>query len=52
MEQNEPIIGCNVLVQNADKGTITDVDGSYSLSVPNNAVLVFFIWDIKLLKFR
>ena len=40
-DTNEPIIGCNVLVQNADKGTITDVDGSYSLSVPNNAVLVF-----------
>ena len=40
-ETNEPIIGCNVLVQNADKGTITDVDGSYSLSVPSNAVLVF-----------
>ena len=38
----EPVIGCNVLLKgDAATGTITDVDGKYSVSVPSNGVLVF-----------
>ena len=32
-----PLIGANVLVKGTSIGTITDVDGSFSLSVPDNA---------------
>ncbi len=38
----EPLIGVNVVVKGTTTGTITDVDGNYSLEVPgNNAVLLF-----------
>ena len=33
-ETNEPLIGANVLVPGQNAGTITDVDGSFSLEVP------------------
>lgn len=32
--QGEPIIGANVVVDKSTKGTITDVDGNFQLSVP------------------
>ena len=32
---SEPLIGANVLVSGTTQGTITDIDGTYSLSVPN-----------------
>jgi len=32
-----PMIGANVLVSGSDVGTITDIDGSFSLSVPDGA---------------
>lgn len=36
--QGEPIIGANVLeIGNSSNGTITDVNGDFSLSVPSNA---------------
>lgn len=36
-----PIIGANIIVKgNATIGTITDVDGRFTLSVPKNATLV------------
>lgn len=35
-----PIIGANVLVKGTTIGTITDVDGKFSLDVPQNATLV------------
>lgn len=38
---NGPLIGVNVMVKGTSVGTITDVDGSYSLEVPQNAVLIF-----------
>lgn len=39
---NEPLIGANVLVKGTSVGTITDIDGSWSLSVPAGFdVLVF-----------
>jgi TonB-dependent SusC/RagA subfamily outer membrane receptor len=41
-EDNSPMPGVNVLVKGKTTGTITDVNGSYSISVPgNNATLVF-----------
>lgn len=41
--KNEPLIGVNVTIKNASTtGTITDIDGKYTLEVPSgNSVLVF-----------
>lgn len=41
--KNEPLIGVNVTIKNASTtGTITDIDGKYSLEIPlGNSVLVF-----------
>lgn len=36
----EPVIGANVLVKGTTNGVITDLNGHFSLSVPNNAVLI------------
>lgn len=33
-ESKEPIIGANVMVKGGKSGTITDVNGSFKLSVP------------------
>lgn len=35
----EPIIGANVMVKGSTNGTITDLDGLFSLTVPENALL-------------
>lgn len=35
----EPVIGANVSVKGTTNGTITDVDGKFSLEIPSNAVL-------------
>ncbi len=41
-EDGQGIPGVNIVVKGTQTGTITDVDGRYTLSVPgNNAVLVF-----------
>jgi len=42
-EFGDPIIGANVVEKGTTNGTITDIDGNYSLSVPNpqRAVLQF-----------
>ena len=40
-DTNGPLIGVNVMVKGTSIGTITDVDGNYSLEVPQNAVLIF-----------
>ncbi len=34
-DSNDPLIGATVIAQGTDIGTITDVDGSYSLDVPD-----------------
>lgn len=31
----DPLIGANILIQGSDKGTITDVDGHFTLEVPS-----------------
>lgn len=41
-EDGEPVIGASIVVKGQKGGQITDVDGKYSIDVPNdNAVLVF-----------
>ena len=41
-EQGEPLIGATVLVKGTARGTVTDIDGSYSVpNVPDNGILVF-----------
>ena len=32
--QGEPVIGANVMVDGGTKGTITDIDGHFQISVP------------------
>lgn len=36
-EKGEPIVGATVRVKGGSEGTITDVNGNYSLSVPSNS---------------
>ncbi|MBN1133138.1 MAG: TonB-dependent receptor [Bacteroidales bacterium] len=40
-ETNEPLIGVNVTVSGTTLGTITDVDGNYSINVSSGQTLVF-----------
>lgn len=37
---NEPLVGVSVLVKGTTRGTVTDINGAYSLSVNSNSVLV------------
>ncbi len=41
-EENAPIPGVNVLVKGTNQGTITDIEGSYRLSVPDTASTLVF----------
>lgn len=44
----DPLIGVSVFVKGTTTGTVTDVDGNYSLNVPGNATtLVLVSLDIK-----
>ena len=46
--QGEPLPGVSILVKGTTQGTVTNADGTYSLSVPGNATLVFtFVGFIK-----
>lgn len=38
-KSGEPIIGANVVVKGTTNGTITDIDGNYTLDVPENSIL-------------
>jgi len=38
---SEPLIGVNILIQGSTTGTVTDIDGTYSLSANTGDVLVF-----------
>ena len=41
-EDGMPVIGASVVVKgNASLGTITDIDGNYSIKAPDNSTLVF-----------
>jgi len=41
IDNNEPLIGVNILVKGEDVGTATDFDGKFSLEVEEDATLVF-----------
>ena len=41
VSNNEPLIGVNVVQQGTTNGTITDLDGNYSIEVPSNSTLQF-----------
>ena len=38
---NAPLPGVSISVQGTTRGTTTNADGQFQLSVPNNAILVF-----------
>lgn len=40
-DMTDPLPGVNILIRGTDTGTITDVDGSYSIDVPADSTLVF-----------
>ena len=40
--QGEPIIGANVVIVGGTKGVITDLDGEYSIQVPENGAVLKF----------
>ena len=41
-EDGMPVIGASVVVKgDANLGTITDIDGKYSIKAPDNSTLVF-----------
>lgn len=41
-EESGPIIGANVYIKGTTHGTVTDINGSYSITIPDkNAVLVY-----------
>ncbi len=40
-EGSQPIVGVTVVLQNTNRGVITDADGRYSIDVPGDGVLVF-----------
>lgn len=39
-KNGEPIIGANIIMKGTTNGTITDIDGKYTLSVPEGATLL------------
>ncbi|MCE5179190.1 MAG: TonB-dependent receptor [Porphyromonadaceae bacterium] len=39
--QNIPLVGVNVVEKGTSNGTVTDMDGNYSLKVSDNATIVF-----------
>ncbi|MFR8357728.1 MAG: carboxypeptidase-like regulatory domain-containing protein [Parabacteroides sp.] len=40
-EQQVPVIGASVSIKNSSTGTITDIDGGFTLQAPVNAVIQF-----------
>ena len=40
-ENRDPIIGANIVEKGTNNGTISDIDGNFTLSVNNNATLHF-----------
>ena len=39
-ENNDPIVGANILIKGTINGTITDMDGAFKLSAPEDATLL------------
>ena len=47
MSEGEPLPGASVLVKGTSVGTVTDLDGHYSISVPSGGTLVFSFVGLK-----
>src|SRR5512133_3422812 len=41
-EDSQPVPGCTVQIKGTTAGTLTDINGKYSLSVPQNATTLVF----------
>ena len=41
-ENNDPMVGVNVLIEGTTTGALTDIDGKYSLVIPNDNVIIVF----------
>lgn len=39
MSDNEPVVGAHVMIQGAKEGTVTDIDGRFTITVPDNMKL-------------
>ena len=39
-ENNEPLIGATVVVKGSTEGTVTDMDGSFTLNVKNGKIVL------------
>jgi TonB-dependent starch-binding outer membrane protein SusC len=39
-DNNEPLVGASIVIKGTTKGALTDIDGNYSVSAPDNATLV------------
>lgn len=48
----EPLIGVTVRVKGTQRGTVTDINGNYSIQASKNQTLVFTYVGYKALKFR
>jgi len=44
-EDGVPIPGVTIIEKGTNTGTVSDVDGNFTLSVPVNATLIFCLWD-------
>ncbi len=40
-DQGDPIPGVNILIKGLTRGTVTDIDGNYTINAPSGAVLIF-----------
>jgi len=43
-EDGQPIPGVNVLIKGTSKGTVTDMDGKYSIQVENEKTIIIFMF--------
>ena len=41
-QSNEPLIGVNILIKNTNRGTVTDLDGHYSITADNTSDILVF----------
>ncbi len=41
-QQGQPLPGANVMVEGSTVGTVTDLEGNYSLTIPNNAARISY----------
>jgi len=49
-EKGEPLPGATVTIDGTSRGTVTDIDGNYTLEVPDGAILVISFIGYKALK--